>query len=305
MQDPNAPDEGWWFGWARMLFNVPTANPYIVAPREVARLIVMDVCKQPTRIKNGFYEFLDFGIGLQPTGCNTRTCQTLQTYERETVSTLADLEDTPQYIRVYPTDSRDLGKSLLVQGKDNNGITVISTDVESQSDILGEDVTVDIPFATSARQFSSITGFVKDMSYGPWTIMQVDPVTGAELPLSVMQPSETTANYRKYFINGLPSRCCNTVTGQVQVYAQARLDFIPVRSDPDYLPIPSIPALIEEGMSIRKGRMDSIEAQKMADRHHERALSILFGQTDLYNGKQNVAINVPLFGSDRVMTTFQ
>lgn len=305
LQDPMAPDEGWWCGFARYLFNVSTANPYIITPREVARIIAMDVCRKPVKLRNSFYEFLDFGEGFQPTNCecNTWNCKTLQAFERETVPTLTDLSGT-SYIRVYISDSRDVGKALLIQGADNNGITVISTDSDTGNDILGEYVVTESPFAVSASQFSTITGFIKDLSYGPFTIMQVD-AAGTELPLSVMQPSEGIAAYRKYYLNGLPSKCCDTTTGIIQVQAQCKLDMIPARSDTDYLMIPSIPALIEEVQFIRQSRMDDPNAQKMADRHHERALSILFGQHDHYYGKQTASITVPLFGSNRVMPTFQ
>jgi hypothetical protein len=66
--DPFTPDEGWWGGWATMRFTVQDhhGHAYVTAPRDVARLIVMDIGHRPTMIRNGFYEYLQFGTGLQP-----------------------------------------------------------------------------------------------------------------------------------------------------------------------------------------------------------------------------------------------
>lgn len=297
LMDPLAPDEGWIGGWARMAFNVTQGSPYIVTPREVARLIVMDVCKKPVKIRNGFYEFLDFGSGLTPVGCDVcPSCQSLQAFERETVPTLSSLVGT-KYVRAYISDTRDRNRRVLVQGADNNSITVISTDTNTSQAILGEYISCDLPFETSVNQFSTITGMIKDVTYGPVTLKQVDPATLVETDLSVMEPHETVGYYRKYYINGL-STCCGSTT--TQVYAMAKLDFVPVKSDPDYLIIQSIPALIEEVQAIRKSRMDDDGAQQQSERHHQRALQILFGQLDHYQGKQSAVISVPIFGSDKL-----
>lgn len=306
LYDPLAPDEGWVWGHVRMAFTVSTASPYIIAPREIARIIAMTVCKQPVKIKNGFYEFLDYGIGLQPTGCDdpADACgQFLRAYERETTPTLADLYDTPQTIRIYFSDARDVGKQVLIQGKDQNDKVVLSTDSQTGLPIAGEWVTCASPFADTVNTFSVITGIQKDATYGDITLMQVDSL-GNELPLSSLEPSETTALYRKYFINGLPANCCSSTNGSVQVEAQCKLDLVPVASDPDWLIIPSIPALIEEVQCIRKSRMDDAPAQQMAEMHHARALKLLFGHHDHILGKQTASISVPLFGSDKVRSSF-
>lgn len=304
LYDPMAPDEGWVGGWMRMAFTVSRDAPYIIAPREVARIIAMTVCKAPVKIKNGFYEFLDYGIGIQPTGACGEDCgQFLRAYERETTSTLADLYSTPQYVRVYFSDPRDVGKRVLVQGADSNGIAVVSTDADTGMAISGEWVTCAAPFVSTTNTFTTITGIQKDVTFGRLTLMQVD-ADGNELPLSTIEPSETTALYRKYYINGLPASCCSSTSGTVQVEAQCKLDLVPVASDPDWLLIPSIPALIEEVQAIRKSRMDDATAQQMADRHHQRALQLLYGHHDHVLGKQTASISVPLFGSNKVKTSF-
>lgn len=302
INDPLAPDDGWWGGWARYAFTVTRSGPTIVTPQEVARIILLDVCKHPVVIRNEFFEFLQFGQGFQPNGCNTLSnpCGPLSAYERETVVTFTALLSTPQTIRVYLSDPNDVGRTILVQGKDQNGATVRYVDGPTGKAGLGETILFESPFVDSVNQFSEITGVQKQKTFGEVEIFQVDPTTGVETSLLVMQPSETTALYRKYYVNGLPSSCCNTcttTTTTLQVLALCKLDFVPVQVDSDYLRIMSIPALIDEGMAIRYSRMDSPQAQQLSAAKHASALRLLFGQLDHVIGRDRPAIKRSLFGS--------
>lgn len=315
INDPLAPTEGWWGGWARMAFTVSRSGPNIITPQGVARIIVLDLCKYPVRIQNQWYEFLEFGRGFQPHGCTTATgasythsfCSPLQAYERETVTTFEPLLSTPQIIRVYAADPTDIGRNVLIQGKDANGQVVRFLDPLNNAAGLGERVVLGTPFADSANQFSEITGVQKQKSFGEVQFFQVDPTTGVESSLLVMGPSETTASYRKYFLGGLPN-CCNTPagvpTGSMQVLAMAKLDFQPVTCDSDYLGIMSIPALIEEIQSIRLGRMDTTAAQQLSASKHAAALRLLFGQLDHMLGKEDIAIGRHIFGSQPLRRSF-
>jgi hypothetical protein len=156
------------------------------------------------------------------------------------------------------------------------------------------------PFADSVNQFSTITGIQKDETYGPLQFFQVDPATGTEVALSAMEPNEGVANYRRYLINGIPSNnlCCTSPGNPIQVTAQGRLDFIPVVNETDYLTIQNVPALIEESMSIRFGKMEVGDGANQSLIHHVKALNLLAGQLDLYQGKTSTVVRMPLFGSN-------
>lgn len=308
--DQMAPDEGWWGGWVTLNLSAFSVNgsAYVTTPREIARLIVMDVCKHPIRIRNGFYEYLQFGAGLQPKGCKSGSCgQTFQAYERNSVVTFTDLLPTPQKIRVYPTDTRDIGFRVLINGKDQNGQVVLSTDANTGTSIPGEYLAVAFPFADSLNQFSTpLLGIQKDQTYGPLQFFQVDPTTGVEMPLSTMDPNEASAGYRRYMISGIPSLnpCCSPAN-PLQISAQGRLDFIPVIAETDYLTIQCVPALVEESLSIRYSRMDSANSAKQSVEHHARALALLNGQLDTFQGKTNTAVSMPIFGSNRMRPSFR
>jgi hypothetical protein len=304
ISDPMAPEEGWWGGWAKYSFNVIPGSPYIVMPRGVARIIVLDVCTKPVKLQNGFYEFLDYGEGLQPKPCKENICGGfMQTYDRESTPILGNLLPTPQIVRVVPTDPRDVDKTVLIQGTDQNGKVVTTTDPVTNQTILGEIVTLALPFSDTITQFldapnsPGITGIQKDVTAGPVTFFQADPNSGESSPLSSMEPSETSAAYRKYFIGNLPCGCCTTPTGQTQVVAMCKLEYVPISSDPDYLGIPCVPALIAEVEALRYENMDSVKAQQMGMTKHAKALQLLAGQLQHYLGNERPAITVPLFGT--------
>jgi hypothetical protein len=299
LTDPLAPDEGWYGGYAQYAFTVASPFDYITAPREVARIISMTACKKPMKIRNQFFEFLDFGIGNQPSGCgNSQRCgQQFQTYERDNVPTINTFV-AGNTIRAYPLDSRDVGKRSLIQGTDSNDKTIYGTSVLTGKPILGETISLDIPFVDTSNDFNSVLSIQKEPTVGDVVYYQVDQVTGAETPLHTMQATEQTGQYRRYFLNGLKNTCCQSPTQQV--LALCKLDFVPVQSDQDYLLIQSIPALIEEGMAVRYSRMDTPGSQQMAQSKHANALRLLFGQLDHFLGKFQTAITVPIFGSDRL-----
>ena len=300
LNDPLTPDEGWWGGYVQMAFTVTQANPYIYTPREVSRIIQLNICKEPVRIRNQFYEYLQFGEGSKPSGCCTSSCgQTLGVYERGQVVTFTPLLSTPQYIRAYAADPNDVGRTVMVQGKDANDQVVRRLDAVAGQSGEGEIVTLASPFSDTSNIFSTITGIQKQKTFGEVQFFQVDPTTMVETALVVMQPGEEEAYYRSYYVNGLPSNCC-TGSLSVQVLAMCKLDFIPAMVDTDYLRIMSIPALIDECQSIRYGRMDTASAQQLSIAKHMSALRLLNGQLDNYFGKTTTAISMLIFGSARM-----
>lgn len=298
--DPVAPDEGWWGTWAKMAFNVSRSSPTIVTPREVARAILLDVCKVPVPIRNDFWEYLEFGRGIQPSGCSSTVgCGTMTAYEREIVPTLEPFLGN-QKIRVYPSDPRDVGKTVIIQGADTNGVQVTHTDAATGAEVLGEEITLGLPFVDSVNVYGTFGTPQKDVTFGIVTFHQVDQTTLAETGLSKMAQTELTGQYRQYFINGLPNNCCNVPGGVVQVSAQCKLDLVPVVADSDYLLIQSIPALLSEAQCVRYESMENKTSAALAAAHHQKALTLLFGQLQHFLGNERPAIRVPIFGSDRL-----
>ena len=294
-------ETGWHGSWFKMVFNVTQDDPYITAPREVARLINMDVCHTPIRIQNEFYEFLEAGIGLQPVSpsCKNGLCAVMESYERGLVIPQNGSFTPGRKLRIYPTNAADVGRSVIVQGKDNNGVVLRSqngTDI-----IMGIVLDLTTPFVDTPTTLEEWTGFQKDQTVGTVSVHELDPTTGNQRLLSTYAPDETTPLYRRYLVNGLPTWCCRpngtTAPQPVQVTAMAKMELIPVQVPEDYLLIQSLTALIEEVQAVRYDGVDEPDAKKLAEYHHARAIRFLNGQLEHYYGKNRPAINFSPFGT--------
>lgn len=305
-----AGEESWYGTWAEITFAVTRTVPFITLPREVARLELVDVCNRPVFVQNQFFEYLRFGNGHLPKLFQQRHCACFNTQalSRNNVPTFTDLTAPPQFIRVYPTDPADNKKAVIIQGTDSNNNVIYSTLGLNQ--ITGTTVYLDSPFVTVALTgstvplpFNSITGIQKDATVAPVRFTQVDPNTGNELLIHTMEPSETTAWYRRYFFDSLPINCCfdpNTGSTNVFVQAIAKLELIPVISDSDYTLIQNMEALIEEAQAVRYSTIDSSQAKQNEALKHRDAVRLLRGELAHYLGTTLPAINFAPWGSARL-----
>lgn len=297
-----AGDEGWYGTWAEVAFNaVSCATPYITMPREIARIEKIDVCSNPVQIQNQFYEYLDYGNGRMPKIWN-HTC-VVQAYTRNNSVTFVDLYNTPVILRVYATNASDMNsaKRVLFQGWDSNDSVIYTQD--GFENVSGIFVNISSPFSDTPLSFNRLTGVQKDVTAGDIQIFMVDPTTGTETLILIMQPSETTASYRRYYLNNLPANCCyNPSLGvlDLQVTAIVKLDLIPVVTDTDYCLIQNLEAITEECQSVRYSEMDSESAKKMAAERHTQAVRMLQGELVHYMGKTTAAVNFAPFGTARL-----
>ena len=149
-------------------FTATAPYAYLVTPREVARIISLTACKQPMKLRNQFFEFLDFGIGNQPAGCNSNRCgQQFQAYERDTVPTINTFV-AGNIVRAYALDSRDVGKRSLIQGTDSNDKTIYGTSVLTGKPILGETISLDLPFVDTVNTSTACFQFRKNQPLAMW-----------------------------------------------------------------------------------------------------------------------------------------
>lgn len=291
-------ETGWWGSWARTVFNVAaTTDPYITLPRNIARLINMDVCRTPVRIQNEFYEFLEAGVGLQP-GCE---CNGLETFDRGMFPTFSDIVPPNKRLRFYITDAADVGRRALVQGTDQNGTTIYSLD--GVDEVTGIYVSFAQPFVDTPFDITTLTGLQKDFTVGQVRVFEVDTVTGVSRLILTMEPSEEVAAYRRYFLNGAGRNCCGSTDPAAvttQVTAMAKLALIPVSVDPDYLVIQNLAALKEECQAVRFGEMDDSTSAGQAALHHRNAIRLLNGELTHHLGKERPAISFAPFGTARL-----
>ena len=60
---------------------------------------------------------------------------------------------------MYPVDARDLNRRVLVQGKDNNDMTVLTTDPGTGQAGAGEYLVLKFPFVDSLNLFPRSMGY--------------------------------------------------------------------------------------------------------------------------------------------------
>jgi hypothetical protein len=256
------------------------------------------VCKHPVAIQNEFEEFLEFGPGLQTPHSFPGRCHLPQNYDRGLFPTFVDLTPPNKTLRVFVTDPADAGRRVLIQGLDNQGAIIFSQD--GLTPTTGEYLTFEQPFVQFPMELSAITGIQKDVTVGVVKFYQVDLTTGDMVLLLTMEPSETVASYRRYFLQGLPINCCHnnpSLPHSVQVEAMAKLALIPVQSDPDWLLIQSLEALIAECQAVRFEGQDSPVADQKSALKHRSAIGFLNGQLTEKLGKSRPAVVFKPFGS--------
>lgn len=296
LMDKNCPPEGWWGTFARMAFTV-SADHYIVTPRNVARIQDLAVCNSPIRIQNEFYEWLEGG-GLYGETCTNcvEPCGTLQAFDRGMTPVAVPLS-ADATLRVYSADSRDEaeGSRILIKGLDANGVVVRSTD--GTGDVNGEFMDLTYPFQDGTTVWTTITGIVKDETYGDVRLYSVDPTTGDETLIGFYEPSQTMGVFRRYYVNNMPSDCCGSNQTPTLVTGMVKLDYVPAQTDSDILTISNIPALILECESLRYSEMDSPNALQMSAMKHDQAIQQLVGEFDHYVGRRNTAISINPFGT--------
>jgi hypothetical protein len=299
-----AGETGWFGGWMKVALQISRANPYISLARPFARIINLDVCRTPIRIQNEFYEMLEAGIGLQDFQTCRNWCGTLEGYERGVFPSMVDIAPTNQFLRVYPTDPRDVGLRVLVgPAQDQNGNFIYSQD--GNNSVNGFYLPLQAPFTTSAFTVSAFGGIQKDATFGDVLMTSVDATTGVEVPLSRYAPDEINPAYRRYYINKLPCGCFPPSTinsqpstaGTVTVTAMAKLEFIPANRATDFLIIGNIPALIEECKAIRYADMDTPAAASLEAKSHAKAIKYLNQELNHYLGQMQPAVNFAPWGT--------
>jgi len=295
-------ESGWWGTWARMVWNVDKNDPYITTPREVARIIDIDMCRKPIRIQNEFFEFLEFGYGLQrqfigTSGCTiNRCCQFCEVYDRGRVITPVDLP-AGNKLRVYLTNVQDIKKRLFYSGKDSNG-NIIET-VDNGIRTNGAFISFDTPFADGVYSINELSGLEKDDTLGAIQLVGVNTSTGVETTLIRLQATERNPAYRRYFLNGLPPQCpdCDSSTTTIQLQGIVKLEYLPVVSDTDFLLIQNIPALKNAMQAVRYGEVDTVQARAMSEQNHRVAIKILNEELVHYTGRENPAVHFAPFGN--------
>jgi hypothetical protein len=241
----------WWGSIREAQFCVD--NGCLVWPREVATIEQVAICGQPMDYQNAWYAYTRNLATLNPcdecgnscsctTGstCTTAGCACGHLQMREKAGfavSFASVIGENKVLRVYPTHPSDVGKTIIFQGYDENGIWVRT--LVGGSWIDGEQVTLALPFAdtTTVWQAGAPLGVLKDATVQRVLVYSYDTVTDSERLLAIYQPSETRPMYRWAWIPNFNNiKCCNCDEDDRRtVTAIVSLQHIPLAHDNDFV----------------------------------------------------------------------
>lgn len=248
---------GWWGQTVRAKFCVD--NGCIVWPREVGFIHAIAVCGVPIQVHNGWWQFLVNVSHVE--NCDTCNCGCRcgdvpnMSWDETTVPTQSAIRGTGKTIRIYPSDQADVGKTMIIQGYDNNNIWVRTTIDGSVQD--GEEVTLALPYVDTVTEWfaGSPTGIIREPTTYRVLMYEHNVSADTDRLIATYQPDETVPNYRRSIIPGLArTRCCRVSCSCDElptVEAIVKLAYAPVSVDNDWVYPGNILAL-KYGMLSRK-----------------------------------------------------
>lgn len=229
----------------------------IVLAREIGTVEQLALCGTPVKITNNWYNFQSLVARVESCdGCSTGNCSggrcnrcgSLHAEDHNPRVSFSTTLGVDNKIRTYLTVLSDVGKKIIFQGRDLNGIWVRTLIDGVMSD--GEQVTLANPFVDTVTVWGAgnPVGVIKEPTAGRVEVYSILPATAAERLLAKYQPSETRPMYRSLFIPGLSGvTCCGCTdtdsdTSRRTVTAIVSLQHIPIEVDNDWLIFQNLPA---------------------------------------------------------------
>lgn len=273
---------GAWRG-TEVRYRICTINSCITWPRQVEAIRAFALCDAPVRIRSHWYEFLDYGPGqLFADDCRNQALYA----DRGLACAFDDICGEGKRIRVYADlPDVDAGKTILLQGYDKYRNPVLTED----GDVNGELVTLASPWVDTDTIWmpGGLTGVQKQLTKGPVRLFELDTVTALQRPLAIYEPDETNPEYRRGMVPGLSNRgaCCHPNSpancASTTITVLAKLRFIPVRNETDYLLIGNTAAIKDMCQSIRYREDNQIQ---LAVAYEQSAVAVLERELSDFHG---------------------
>ena len=225
-------------------------NSCFTWPRNIETIEAWSLCSTPGVIRNAFFEFLGNGPGRMTE--DTSAVHTL--LDRGFAATFDDPVATAENkVRLHSSVTETAGLYANIQGFDENAQWVRT--LHSGSWIDGENIEISSTYQYSTTRWSNITGFNKPVTNGPlWLYEYSTTLSSVVKALGYYENDETVAYYRRSMIPGLADAgsCCGSESdcSNKTIMVLAKLAYIPVRVDADYLLLGNLPALKDMVRSI-------------------------------------------------------
>jgi hypothetical protein len=253
----------------RYVFNV--SSGCLTLPREILTIEGAQICRNRLPVKNQWYEIQDGGPGWIPDNAN---CLSALVDRGDGYCCFADIcPGSPRKVRVYADVSESSGATILIQGYDENGNRVRTSD-GAGGYVDGELVTLNNATPQlSQTLFSAVDGLQKDATKGFIRLYAYDPDTTTQSILSILHPDDTLPSLRRYFMPGLRE------TQQMMIVAVLR--YLPVTRDTDFLTIENLGALKNMVIALRHEEANNFD---LSAAYEAKAVSILNQELRNYTG---------------------
>ncbi len=287
--------KGKWVGTYQK-YQVCTYGGCLTWPRQFESIEAVAVCHTPVNIRNEWFEFNENGWGLR----NEDNENASQMYDRGTACTFDDIRGSAKKIKVYSAIDEAPTPDILLQGYDENMQWIRTFHAGSWVD--GEYVTPTATGTLSTNLFSppGLTGTQKEFTDGAIRLYSFNPDDSTESALAVYEPDETRPVYRRSLIAGLsavkscPTNCNETADptcDKKKVTVIAKMAFLPVRLDTDWLLISNIPALQLMCQCLRKEENNLWDE---AMKYEAKAVQVLDEELQSYLGDSEIiAVRFP------------
>lgn len=245
--------------------------------RQIESILAWSMCGRGGTIRSHYYEFLGYGPGQFNTGCSSGGsggCSSGCTFNGEPCGNGGQLIDrgltvafdsicgTGKKIKVYNDLAIDDGKTILLQGLDENGNPVLTNVGETPGEVVTFNAMTP-PVSNTIWFPDGLAGVQKEPTKGPIRLYEYDPNTTLQRLLAIYEPDETLPEYRRSVIPGLACGSGNDDCEQTSIIVLAKLKFVPVKVPTDYLLIGNPAALKDMVQSVKK-RQDNLISEAVA-----------------------------------------
>jgi len=234
-------------------FNICATSGCIAWPRQIETIETVAVSENVGVVRNGWFEFVESGYGLLDNKDNVG----YQLLDRGESPTHKDMSGAGKPIRVYAFNESDAGKTITIQGYDENNNWVRTVKSGSGADTVYQDgvvVTLVNGYVDTTTSFKSITGVLKDTTEGNVQLYEItvaSPLT--QVDIATYEPDETLPSYRRSLIPSLggAAGCEDGDDKKVAVTVIAKLRFINAVNDTDVLMVSDLYAIKNMAVAIK------------------------------------------------------
>jgi len=233
-------------------FTICATDGCIAWPRQIEAIESVAVSENVGTVRNGWFEFVESGYGLLDNKDNIG----YQLLDRGESPTHKDMSGVGKQVRVYAFLDADAGKTVTIQGYDDNNNWVRTLKSGSGSSAVyqdGEVVTLVNGYVDTTTAFNSVAGVLKDVTQGNVQLYELVDSTPTLVDIATYEPDETLPSYRRSLIPSLGgvSGCADGTDTKVSVTVIAKLRFIDAANDTDVLMVSDLYAIKNMATAIK------------------------------------------------------